>query len=114
MCRPREFVVRILRVLERRVNRRTFEPAATFEGARHDVASARNQGGIDVDLALEPRRVAGDHSRSEQARHPACIRGGHEMQRPAHRPGTDDGAARFGGFHQRLGGLLHAQANRPQ
>src|SRR6185437_5771267 len=68
---------------------------------------------VDPERA-EPARRSRDGPGREELRHPARVRGGNEVERPAHRPGADDRTVRERSLHVLLARRREPQAHGPQ
>lgn len=98
---------------QRRVQGVAREPPAPVQRPREEVPAPSERGIVEAELPLA-RRARRDGRRREQREHPADVRGGHEVERAPHRPGSDDGAV---GDRALDGGLVRAprpQPHRPE
>jgi hypothetical protein len=100
-------------VAQQAVDFRARQMPAPLKGAQDELSGARQ----DLVIDLEPPKASGDaghRTRGAEPEHPAHVLGGDEVQRPAHGPCPDDGAAGDGVLHLCPSRFAQAEADGPE
>lgn len=120
VCQPVQQVQAALSVagdacrLHSRVQRRARHRRTARQRLFDHVATVRQRGRVEAEVACDACCVRGLHPRRQQRHHPAHVVAGQQVQRAPHRPGAHDLAARDGIFDLLPCRVFRAQTDRPQ